>query len=354
MRAEFVHRSPSRTVHFGHHLTARVAQLLDEHRYRRTYVIASPRLERVAEDAAQALGTRCAGGQSDAEMHVPAATVAQTLERFDASGADSVLAIGGGSPIGLAKAIALERNVPIAAVPTTYAGSEMTAIWGITREGVKRTGRDESVRPSTVVYDVELTADMPLVLTLTSGYNAIAHAMEALYAPDSTPLTNVQAEEGVRRVYRAVTTLVTGDESGHAEARTDALIGAWFCGAVLGATTMSLHHKLCHVLGGTFDLPHAATHAVLLPYVLAFNAPAAGDMSAALRRTTGAEDPAQALRDLTMKAGAPTSLRELHMPRTGVGPAVEQACAAPYDNPRDVNPEALHDLLDRAWRGAPQ
>jgi maleylacetate reductase len=183
------------------------------------------------------------------------------------------VAVGGGSAVGLGKAIALEHGLPVIAVPTTYAGSEMTPVWGLTENGEKRTGRDQRVLPRSVLYDPELTLSLPAGMSATSGMNAMAHAVEGLYAPDATPIISLMAAEGVRALAAALPRVVT--DGADLDARTDAQYGAWLCGAVLAATTMSLHHKLCHTLGGTLDLPHAQTHTVVLPHALAYNAAAA-------------------------------------------------------------------------------
>jgi maleylacetate reductase len=261
------------------------------------------------------------------------------------------VAVGGGSVTGLAKAVALRTGLPIVAVPTTYAGSEMTPVWGLTEGAVKRTGRDPKVLPRSVVYDPLLTLTMPPVGSATSGMNAIAHAVEALYAPDSTPIVALMAEEGVRALAAALPEIVA-DPSGH-DARSRALYGAWMCGACLGATTMGLHHKLCHVLGGTFDLPHAETHAVVLPHVLAFNAPAIPEALAALRRALDVPDPVRELHGLGERLGIPRSLAALGVTAADVDRAVDVALGAPYSNPRPPSADDLRAVLHAAWAGEP-
>jgi maleylacetate reductase len=287
-----------------------------------------------------------------ARMHVPVGAVTDACATATRLGADGCVAVGGGSTIGLGKAIALRRGLPIVAVPTTYAGSEMTPIWGLTEDGVKRTGRDRAVLPRSVVYDPELTVTLPLGLSVTSGLNAVAHAMEGLYAPDASPIVSLMAEEGVRALVTALPRIVASGED--REARARALYGAWLCGAVLGATTMSLHHKLCHVIGGSFDLPHADVHAVVLPYVLAFNAPAAPAMAAAMSRALGSpEEPARRLWELGRELGAPASLAAIGMPQEGLAEVRSQVMAAPYANPSPVTADAVDAILRAAQEGAP-
>jgi maleylacetate reductase len=190
---------------------------------------------------------------------------------------------------------------------------------------------------------------MPAELTAMSGINALAHAVEGRYAPDASPITSLMAEEGARALATALPALAT--DGSDLEARAEALYGAWLCGSVLGSTTMGLHHKLCHVLGGTLGLPHAATHTVVLPYVMAFNAPAAPEAAAALARALGADDPARALWDLAARLGSPRSLRDLGMAEGDIGQAVELAVASPYANPRPVDADDVDAVLRAAWAG---
>ena len=283
-------------------------------------------------------------------MHVPVEVATRARDLARELGADGCVAVGGGSAVGLGKAIALEHGLPVIAVPTTYAGSEMTPIWGLTEAGQKRTGRDQRVLPKSVVYGPELTLTLPAQLSVTSGMNAIAHAVEGLYAPDATPVISLMAQEGVRALVAALPRLVA--DGNDLDARAEAQYGAWLCGAVLAATTMSLHHKLCHTLGGTLDLPHAQTHTVVLPHALAYNQGAAPGAVAVLSQALGgAQDPARELWELAGRLGAPRSLAELGMAESDVPRVVELAVANPYANPRPVTREGVEELLRAAWAG---
>jgi maleylacetate reductase len=226
----------------------------------------------------------------------------------------------------------------------------MTPVWGITEGGIKRTGRDPAVLPRSVVYDPELSASLPVALSVTSGLNAVAHAAEGLYAPDVSPIVALMAEEGARAMVAALPRIA--EDPADLDARSDALRGSWLCGAVLGATTMSLHHKLCHVLGGTFGLPHAEVHTVVLPHALAFTLPAAPAAAAALARALGRDDVPGALWDLAAALGAPTSLAALGMDPAGLPEVVRQVMAAPYASPRPVTAADAAALLDHAQKGA--
>jgi maleylacetate reductase len=318
----------------------------------RVLVLCSPEQEDTGKQVAAALGERAAGLLPEARMHVPIEVATRARDLARELGADGCVAVGGGSAVGLGKAIALEHDLPVIAVPTTYAGSEMTPVWGLTEGGAKRTGRDVRVLPRSVVYDAELTLTLPAGLSATSGMNAIAHAVEGLYAPDATPIVSLMAEEGTRALAAALPRVVA--DGSDLNARGEAQYGAWLCGAVLAATTMSLHHKLCHTLGGTLDLPHAQTHTVVLPHALAYNQPASPDAVAALSRAlAGADDPALALWELAGRLGAPRSLAELGMQHEDIPRIAELAVANPYANPRPVTRDGVESLLRAAWAGEP-
>ncbi|OLZ63759.1 maleylacetate reductase [Streptomyces sp. IMTB 2501] len=318
-------------------------------RLRRLLVVCGSRGEATARAVAGALGDACVGLHAEARMHVPVEVADRAVAVARAAGADGCVAVGGGSAVGLGKAIALRTGLPLIAVPTTYAGSEMTPVWGLTEHKVKRTGRDPVVQPRSVVYDPELTLTLPVPLSVTSGINALAHAVEALYAPDTSPLVSLMAEEGVRAVAEALPRLAA--EPDDLDARGRALYGAWLCGTCLGATTMGLHHKVCHVLGGTFGLPHAETHTVVLPYALAYNAPAVPQALAALCRALDTEDAPRALRDLSVRLGAPRSLAELGFKEGDLMLAAEQVTGEPYPNPRPVTAEGVLGVLRAACEG---
>ena len=225
----------------------------------------------------------------------------------------------------------------------------MTPILGETTAGVKTTQRDPRILPEVVVYDPSLTLSLPPAVSAASGLNAIAHAVEALYARDGNPIIALMAEDGIRALASALPTIVR--DPGNREARVGALYGAWLCGVALGTVGMALHHKLCHVLGGGFDLPHAETHAVVLPHVVAFNATAAPDAVAAVARALGGGPAADALRLLGETTGAPTALRDIGMPAAGIDRAADLAVANPYWNPRAVDRPAIRALIEDAWHG---
>ncbi|MBQ0825121.1 maleylacetate reductase [Streptomyces tagetis] len=349
MWSDFSYEALPMRVTFGPGRLAALPEEAGRLGLRRLLVLSGPVQEELAHRVAGLLGARAAGVFAGARMHVPAATARAARERAAELGADGCVAVGGGSAIGLGKAVARDTGLPVIAVPTTYSGSEMTPVWGLTEDGVKRTGRDPAVLPRSVVYDPELTLGLPVPMSVGSGINALAHAVEGLYAPDCSPVVALMAEEGVRLMAGALPR-VAADPAGP-EGRGRALRAAWLCGAVLGATTMSLHHKLCHVLGGTFDLPHAEVHTVVLPHVLAYNAPAAPTAAGALARALGSDSAATALWELGRTLGAPSSLAALGMDAGRLPEVVDQVLAVPYANPRVPTREELTGLLGRAQRG---
>jgi maleylacetate reductase len=342
--------TPTRVV-FGAGSLHSLAQEIERLGARRALILSTREQAASAERVAGLLGDRSAGVFSRAVMHVPIETARAAREEAARLGADCAVAIGGGSTTGLGKAIALESALPILAIPTTYAGSEMTPIWGITEAGVKKTGRDARVLPRTVIYDPDLTLTLPYGLTVTSALNAIAHAAEGLYAHDGNPVTALMAEEGIRASAAALAPL--RDDPSDASARADALYGAWLCGTVLGSVAMGLHHKLCHTLGGSFNLPHAEVHTVVLPHALAYNASAAPEAMARIARALGTASAARGVFELARRHGAPTSLAAIGMPADGLDRAADLAAATPYPNPRPLERDALRALLQRAFDGTP-
>ncbi|WHZ11770.1 MAG: Alcohol dehydrogenase [Burkholderiaceae bacterium] len=318
---------------------------------KRALVLSTPEQTISARRIADLLGDRAAGIFPKAVMHVPIEAAREARDEARRLGADCAVAIGGGSTTGLGKAIALDSGLPILAIPTTYAGSEMTPIWGLTEAGVKKTGRDVRVLPRTVIYDPELTLTLPLKMTVTSALNAIAHAAEGLYAHDGNPIMSLIAEEGIRACAAALAPLAANPKD--IDARGDALYGAWLCGAVLGSVAMGLHHKLCHTLGGSFNLPHAEVHTVILPHALAYNASHAPAAMRSIERALGVGDAALGVFLLAARNGAPTSLKAIGMPADGLDRAADLAVTNQYPNPRPLERTALRALLQRAFDGDP-
>ena len=316
----------------------------------RALVLSTPGQAALAERVVALLGEHAAGVFSQAAMHVPVEIVSAAEDVVQSVDANCLIAIGGGSTTGLAKALALDSGVPVIAIPTTYAGSEMTTMYGLTEGGTKRTGRDAAVLPRCVIYDPELSLGLPFGITLASAINAVAHAAEGLYAPDGNPVVDLFAEEGIRKIAAALPRLQQNPRD--IAARGDALVGAWMCGTVMGSITVGLHHKLCHTLGGSFGLPHAELHTVVLPHALAYNAPAVPAAMQKIAAALQAPSAPAGVFDLAARHGAATSLQAIGMSSSDLDRAADLAMQNSYPNPVPLQRERLRELLQRAWEGA--
>ncbi|MER5527268.1 maleylacetate reductase [Streptomyces sp. NPDC002677] len=343
----FVHDTLPQRVRFasgaaGEGLAAEVAAL----GARRVMVIAGAAEQELADRVTA--GLPVAHRHDDVVMHVPVEVALRARAAAAERDVDALISIGGGSTTGLAKAVALTTGLPIVAVPTTYAGSEATAVWGLTEDSVKTTGTDAKVLPRAVVYDASLTLSLPVEMSVASGLNALAHCVDSMWAPRTDPIDQALAAEGVRAL-RAGLPLVVKDPQA-LDGREQTLYGAYLAAVAFASAGSGLHHKICHVLGGMFNLPHAQTHAVVLPHVLAFNVPFAPDAERRLAAAFGSPSAVEGLVGLRDRLGAPRSLRDLGMPRDGVAAVAEAVvAAAPAGNPRPVTLDAITDLVRNAW-----
>lgn len=356
MAPHFVHATPATRVVFGAGSRRDVVAEAELLGAKRVLLLGGGHESGVIAEIADALGSRLAGTFDEIVMHVPAEVAGRAVRAAQDAHADLLVPVGGGSAVGTAKAIAKELGTPILAVATTYAGSEMTPIWGLTENARKVTGRDLRVLPETVIYDPELTLTLPAGLSANSGMNALAHLVEGLYAPNGSPISALTAAEGVRALSSALPRVV-GDLD-DVDARSDALYGAWLGGWILGTTGMGVHHKICHALGGTFDTPHAQTHSAVLPYATAFNAEAAPEaMDRIVRALEEAgrptPDAATGLWQLATDIGANTSLRALDLPESALDEIVTQVVDTDPVNPRRVDGDGVRELLAQAYAGAP-
>jgi maleylacetate reductase len=359
--AEFVHTFLPGRVVFGAGSLDQVAAEVEALGVRRTFVVATNSARAAADLVERQLGDRFAGRIDGVAQHVPTEVAEGARAKVREVGADAVVAIGGGSAIGLAKAIALTsggrspastsavgaHDVAIVAVPTTYAGSEMTPVWGETTAGRKSTGTDLRVLPRVVVYDPVLSRGLPLKVTAASVANAIAHCVEAVWTPKADPITDLTAVEGLRALSNGLRDVLVAPDD--LDARSNLLYGACLAGSALATAGTGLHHKLCHLLGGTYNLPHAETHAAVLPQVARINASAVPQAKARLEAALGTADLAAGLFDLFQSAGVPTSLRELGLTEAQVAEAA--AAFKPTDNPIPVTEDLVREILTRAWSG---
>jgi maleylacetate reductase len=347
----FIHDVPAQRVIFGNGSRWQVPGEVERLGAARILLISGARQRPYADTLADALGERIAARVREVAQHVPVAQVETASAMARERAADLMVSVGGGSATGLAKAVALRTGLPILAVATTYAGSELSPIWGVTESGRKATGRDRAVQPAVAVYDPELTVSLPPAVSAASGMNALAHLVEGLYAPDASPVIRLLAEEGIRALAAVLPRVVAAPTD--LEARSDALYGAWLGGTVLGTATMGLHHRICHVLGGAYGLPHGGTHAAVLPFVTAFNAQSAPSAMARVARALGVSgSPAAALHELAARLGAPTSLAQVGFDADDIPEAARLVVAKPLVNPRKVDQPAVRRLLREAHTGA--
>ena len=287
---------------------------------------------------------------TDVAMHVPVEVAERARKVAAEHDIDVLVCVGGGSTTGLAKAVALTSGLPIVAVPTTYAGSEATNVWGLTEAGRKTTGTDARVLPRSVVYDATLLLSLPVELSVASGLNALAHCVDSMWAPRADPINRALALEGIRALDDGLPQVVRDPRD--IGGREQTLYGAYLAAVAFASAGSGLHHKICHVLGGMYNLPHAQTHAVVLPHVLAFNAPAVPDIERRLAGSFGAASASGGLRRLRAQVDAPRALRDYGLHETDIPAAVEAVLAAvPPGNPTPVTAATLDELLRRAWAG---
>ncbi|OLP60589.1 maleylacetate reductase [Xaviernesmea oryzae] len=348
MTQSFSYAGSSAQIVFGDGARSQLADWVRKVGCSRALVLSTPQQKADAEALAQDIGDLAAGVFSGATMHTPVDVTEAAMKLVAEAEADCVVSFGGGSTTGLGKAIAYRTDLPQIVMPTTYAGSEVTPILGQTEAGSKTTVRDAKILPEVVIYDPALTLGLPVAMSVTSGLNAMAHAVEGLYAKDRNPISTLMALEGLRAFSRSLRKIVASPQD--AEARGDALYGAWLCGTVLGTVGMALHHKLCHTLGGSFDTPHAETHAIMLPHTAAFNAAAAAPELAAAAEIFGGSI-GSGLWDFATAIGAPLSLKELGLSEADLDRAASIAVENSYWNPRPVDRSSIRALLQDAFEG---
>ncbi|MFJ8695641.1 maleylacetate reductase [Streptomyces roseolilacinus] len=339
---------PGRVVFGPGVASTRLLAEVDAFGARRILLIAGESETALARELCAPFADRVTATFSGVRPHVPVEVADSAREA--AADADLVLCVGGGSTTGTAKAVALTTGLPIVAVPTTYAGSEVTPVWGLTQGSRKTTGTDPMVLPRTVVYDPDLTLTLPAALSVASGLNAMAHCVEAFWAPRRNPVSSAVAADGIRHLAAGLPAIAVDPENGGA--RADLLLGAYLAGSAFAVAGSGLHHKICHVLGGAYDLPHAETHAIVLPHVLALNAPNAPQAASRIAAALGQEDPVQGLHELGHKLGVPAGLKELGLRETDTDAVLDDILAlAPADNPSPVSADGLRTLLRAAWAG---
>lgn len=339
---------PSRVI-FGAGRRVEVGEELDRLGVKRALVLSTADQSETCATFASMIGDRLGAIYPGAVMHTPVQVTESAMHQMEQMNCDGILSVGGGSTIGLGKAIAYRTDLPQLVVPTTYAGSEMTPILGQTEGGGKTTLRSPKVLPETVIYDPELTLTLPDFISGPSGMNAIAHSVEALYAEDANPIISMMAEESIRALGTALPKVMA--DGSDIDARSDALYGAWLAGACLGSVGMAIHHKICHTLGGSFDLPHADVHCLMIAYSAAYNRDAAPEAMQRIARALGSEDAPSGLFDILQSVGRVKSLADLNMTEADLDKAADLAVQNPYFNPRPVTREGVREMLQAAFEG---
>lgn len=347
MRFDFI-AQPSRVV-FGAGRRHEVGSELDRLGITRAFVLSTADRSEVCANFASMIGDKLGAIYPGAVMHTPVGVTESALHQMEQMKCNGILAVGGGSTIGLGKAIAYRTDLPQVVVPTTYAGSEMTSILGQTENNIKTTLKSPKVLPETVIYDPDLTVSLPDFISGPSGMNAIAHSVEALYAENANPIISMMAEESIRALGQALPLIM--DNPQNTEGRAQALFGAWLAGTCLGAVGMAIHHKICHTLGGTFNLPHADVHCLMIPYTAQYNAKAAPEAMARIARALNCEDGPKGLFDLLQKVGKTLTLADMGMTPVDLDKAARLAVENPYYNPRPVTQEGVRDMLQAALVG---
>jgi len=347
----FQYRALPWNLIFGAGAMGRLPEELSRLGFGKALVLTTAEQSKQGRDLAAVLGKAAAGCFDRAVMHVPIETVEQAMDEARRLGADCTVAIGGGSTIGLGKALALHADLPNIAIPTTFAGSEMTNIWGITKDRQKVTGRDVRVVPDLTIYDPDLLRTLPAHIAGPSGLNAMAQAAVNIAAVDPNPIVSMMGVEAVRALSRALPRVVADRDD--AEALSEAQYGACLAGATLGTGATSLHHRLCHTFGGTFNTPHAETHTILLPHSVAYNAAAARFGTARLAEAMGIQDAARGIFDLAGTVGAPRALKDIGVKESDLDEAAAIATATPLSNPEPVTADRIRALLENAFHGCP-
>ena len=346
---DYVYQAFAARIVFGTGKIALVGEEADRLGASSVLLVCTNSQKNAADAASDKLGARVTARIDGAVMHVPRENADAAIALAREKGCDCLIAIGGGSALGVAKAVALETGLPIIAVPSTYAGSEMTDIWGISDGDGKTTGRDPVVVPKTVIYDPDLTKGLPAKLAGPSGVNAMAHSVEALYAQNRNPVLSMFAEQGIREMANGLPAICAGTADD--DARAHAMNGAFMCGLALATATMGIHHKLCHVVGGTFRMPHAETHTVILPHATHYNRDAAPEAMSAIARALASDTAGGGLFDFATGIGAPTSLKALGFEEKNLDRAAYIATDSPYYNPQPVDRDSVRQLLDNAFHG---
>lgn len=346
----FVHQAYPQRVVFAAGARSRAGEELDRLGVSRAMIITTPPQADTAAAFARLVGNRVSVVYPGAQTDTPTNVTEGALTAVSSVKADGILVIGGGSAIGLSKAIALRTDLPQLVIPTTFAGSEMTPIVREVERGVKKTRRNPKVVPETVIYDPELVAQLPRHVAGPSAMNAMAHGIDALCTGRANPISSLLAEESIRALGRALPRLLADPNDA---AWAEALYGAWLAGICLGTVDMGIHHKICHTLCGAFDLSHADVHCIILPYTAAFNQFTAPEAIRRLAHALDRDDAPSALHELMLKAESQPSLKAMGLTRAALEKTADLTVEYPCDTPTRVARDEIFQILLAAYDGKP-
>ena len=346
---KFQYRPLPWNIIFGVGALDRLPQELDNLNKFRALILTTPNQADDGKRIIKMLGNRAAGLFDQSEMHVPAATLSAATSLAKELDIDCTVSLGGGSTTGLGKALAAREGIDNIVIPTSYAGSEMTDIWAVTEAGRKVTERSTAVVPTLTIYDPVLTLSLPPEFAAASGLNAMAQAVVNVATDNPNPIISSLAADGIRALVHSLPIIL--DEPDNMEARSEALYGASMAGGALGTGITSLHHRICHTFGGTFNTPHAETHAILLPHSVAYNAAATVAGTQRVADALGVENAAEGIFALAKRLGAPTALSEIGITEADLDKAVGVTLEKPFNNPEPVDAARLRLLLTNALQG---
>jgi alcohol dehydrogenase class IV len=381
----FHYTSYAQEIIFGTGSLAQLGEVVDRFRWQRLLLCSTGSLRRGGQIAEleRALGERLVASYEHIQPHVPDFQVAEALALAETHQIDGVIGFGGGSAIGMAKAVsrALEKKrsgtqeypiapiqqplVPVIAIPTTYAGSEMTPVYGVTRqidgEPRKVTVTDVRVTPKLTLYDPLLTLQLSPEMTASTGINALAHCIEALYSITRNPFSTAAALQGIRSINSALPRCYAAGND--VEARAEMLTGSFLAATALAHVTMAIHHGLCHVLGGTAGVPHGVANSIILPHAMRFNLDATAHQLAQVAEAMGigtagtiveaaAEDVIQQIYRLIRQLNLPQHLRDVGVQEADLPRLAQIAFQSRtvQSNPKPVRDAGeIEAILRAAW-----
>lgn len=339
---------PSKVV-FGENAALKLKDEISALGGARVMIACSKGMRGRIEHVIEALGDMCVALYDGAEPHCPEAVAMAAIDLFKEKKCDIIVAVGGGSTIGIGKAIALRTDAPLIVVPTTPCGSESTPIYGMLIGNTKKTGRDAKVIARTSIYDPALTTSMSAHHTATIGMNSLAHCVEALYGQSASPISDLYAAEGIKALTKGLRgSLADGNDLA---ARSQVLYGGMLSGYCVTLAGIAIHHKLCHVLGGHHGIPHGESNSVILPYAVAYNETAAPKAMEKIMAAMGTDSASGGIYDFATEMKVPKSLKELGMKESDLDIAAEETVRTTPYSPKPAQVKSVREMLQQAYEG---